>query len=516
MLRYPIGQQSFHKLREDGFLYVDKTRLVYELVNDSHYVFLARPRRFGKSLLLSTIKAYFEGRKDLFHGLEIEKLEKEWKKHPVFLLELSRINNNSTDSINASLDQQFSVWEKDLNINNENPEFGSRFSTILLESFKKTGERAVVLVDEYDNPLINTLGQSDIHERNRTLLKSVYSNLKALDEYIRFGMLTGVSRFSKMSVFSGLNNLRDITFSNQFSAICGITREEIKSFIKHGVENLAKEVGKDFEETMEELAKWYDGYHFSEKCPDLYNPFSILNAMANREIKPYWFATGTPEFLVTRLNIEKDNFLKVFQDKALETSLASSDTSFKSPVPLLYQTGYLTIKDYDPSTCIYTLGIPNKEVEKALFPYLVSEFSDETQEDIVADSIHMKQCLENKDVEGFMEVFKSFLAGIPYDIIPVVNEKYFQNTLFLLFRTMPLEVDGERRTSDGRADLVVKTERYIYVIELKLDQSAEKALQQINEKGYALPYRNSGKEIVKIGISFSSETRNISSWQIEK
>lgn len=512
MLRYPIGQQDFAYIRENNFLYIDKTGLVFDLVNGSKYVFLTRPRRFGKSLLLSTIKAYFEGRKDLFKGLAVESLEKDWIKHPVFHLALSRVENGSHSSLRSVLHQQFSAWEQDYGIINKDENFSSRFSTLIQQAYKQTGFRVVILIDEYDNPLINTLNNDEALEKNRNLLKSVYSNLKDQDAYIRFGMLAGVSRFSKMSMFSGLNNLFDITFSNRFCSICGITKEEALQNLQPGVEDLAHENEYSVEEAWHELAKWYDGYHFSEKCPDIYNPFSLLNALNNSKIYDYWFETATPEFLVKRLSIDSQSFSKIFHHKALEKTLAASDISFPSPVALLYQTGYLTIKDYDRNQRLYLLDVPNKEVENSLFPYLITYYTHQTLEDVTFEAARMRSCLENKEIERFMEILQSFLASVPYDLIPIANEKYFQNSLYLLFRSMPLKVEGEQRTSHGRADLVVTTEKYIYVIELKTDSSASEALNQIEEKKYYLPYLNQHRDVICLGINFSSKTRNITDW----
>lgn len=517
MIKYPVGQQHFESIRENGFIYVDKTSLIYNLSQNYKYVFLARPRRFGKSLLISTLKAYFEGKKDLFKGLAIESLEKEWTKYPVFTISLARVNSGSHESLKELLNQQFSEYEKKLEIENTNPDFGSRFSTIIIEAYRQTGQRVVVLVDEYDNPLINTLSEEkeDIHEQNRELLKSVYSNLKDMDEYIRFGMLTGVSRFSKMTVFSGLNNLYDITFLNKFSSICGITKDELKDYLGEGVVDLSLELGITPEETLKELAKWYDGYHFSEKCPDLYNPFSLLSALASQKIYDYWFETATPGFLVERMKVDSANFSKIFQDKVFEKSLAAVDTSFSSPVPLLYQTGYLTIKDYDPITKLYKVGVPNLEVENSLFPCLISYYTKETQEDIVSLAHDLKSCLVTKNLDSFFRILESFYASIPYDIIPAVNEKYFQNTLYLLCRTMPVDVEGEKRTSDGRVDLVVRTDNFIYIFEFKVEESTQGALNQIEGKEYALAFKNEGKEIIKIGLNFSREKRRLLNWQIK-
>lgn len=517
-LRYPIGQQDFQSIREEGKVYIDKTDLIFQLVNDYKYVFLSRPRRFGKSLLLSTIKAYFQGKRNLFEGLAVQQLEKKWIEHPVFHLELSRVNPGFHESLKNLLNQQFSIWEEEIGIKNTNEDFGSRFSTILIESYRKHGRKAVILVDEYDNPLINTLSDNkdQVHDLNRELLKSVYSNLKDLDSYICFGMLTGVSRFSKMSVFSGLNNLKDISFNNKYSSICGITENEIKKFLHQGVINLSEEQAISREKAYEELAKWYDGYHFSEKCPDLYNPFSLLNALDSEAFYPYWFETATPEFLVKKLKDSELSLNELFHDEVEQTDLAASDTSFTSPLSLLYQTGYLTIKGYDKNKSKYLLGIPNREVRDGFLPFLLSQYLGKDKRNSNKEAHYIKDSLLKGNTEIFIKQLKIYLGSIPYTIIPKITEKYFQNTLFLLFSVMGLEVEAETPTSFGRSDLIVKTDRFIYIFELKLDTSAEKALQQIEEMQYYLPFANDVRRIIKIGLNFSSKTRSLASWVIKK
>lgn len=516
-MRYPIGEQHFPSIREENKVYVDKTNLIFNLVNDNKYVFLARPRRFGKSLLLSTIEAFFEGRKELFKGLAIEKLEKNWERFPVYHLEFSRVMPNSHESLTNSLNQQFESWEKHLGIINKNPDFGSRFASILESSFSKYNQKAVVLVDEYDNPLINTLsqGKEEIHELNRELLKSVFSNLKACDSFIRFAMLTGVSRFSRMTVFSGLNNLNDISFLNKYSAICGITKEELYNDLHQGVENLSHVLELSLDNTYEELAKWYDGYHFSEKCADIYNPYSLLCALGNEKIYPYWVDTATPEFLVQKLKQTPESISNIFHDNVDSVDLAAIDTTFSSPVALLYQTGYLTIKDYNKDSDTYRLGIPNREVEKGWLPKVLSQFIGKDSVSSKKETTVMKQSLIKGNVKSFLEMLTIFLGSIPYNVMPKISEKYFQNTLYLLFTVMGLEVEVEKPSSFGRSDIVVKTSDNIYIFELKLDSSAEKALQQIKTKGYMSPYVNDARKLIIVGMNFSSQTRTLDSWQFE-
>lgn len=512
---YPIGQQDFQSLREEGKVYIDKTETIYKLVNNSKYVFLSRPRRFGKSLLLSTIKAFFEGKKELFKDLKVEKLEKDWHSHPVLHLSLNGINPSDDDSLNSILEQQFRIWEKNFNVKEPLKSFGVRFGDIIRHAFYQTQQKVVILIDEYDNPLINTMHLPELQEKFRNLLKSIYSNLKDLDVFIRFAMLTGVSRFSKMTIFSGINNLNDISFDNQYSDICGFTYQEIIDNLKPGIEHLASELDSSYFEAVQKLAEWYDGYHFSEKSPDIYNPFSLLNALVKGKVSAYWLETATPEFLVKKLKDSHEVLSEVFHSSADQTELAASDTSFSSPVALLYQTGYLTIKEYNPVADSYILGIPNLEVKKGFLPTLLSQFIGKDRAKTRKDVEYIKQYLLEGDVDKFIEVLAIFIGSIPYNIMPKISEKFFQNTLYLIFSVMGLEVESEKHHSFGRSDIIVKTDKYVYIFELKIDKSAQEALTQIEEKQYALPYQNSGKKIFKIGINFSSKTRNIYDWIIK-
>lgn len=511
-MKYPIGQQDFQKIREEGNLYVDKTSLIYHLVTRNNYIFLSRPRRFGKSLLLSTIQAYFEGKKHLFKGLEIEKLEKQWIPHPVIHLELSKIDSNDPTSLYQILEQQFRQWEKQYKIEKPLEALGPRFSDIIIAAYNSTGQRVVILIDEYDNPLINTIHLQDIYQKNQSLLKSIYSNLKHLDRYIRFGMLTGISRFTKMNIFSGLNNLNDISFESRYSEICGFTLQEIEKNFAQGLIRLGEEMELSYKDALKALKDWYDGYHFSENSTDIYNPFSLLNALDKSKIRPFWIETATPEFLVEKLKNSDENLSEIFNDSVEETELAIADTSFSSPVSLLYQTGYLTIKGYDKATLHYTLGIPNKEVSQGFLPAVLAGFIGKPQAKTNKEALIIKESLIKGDFNKFPEQLKIFLGSVPYSVIPHITEKYFQNTLYLLFKIMGLDVESEKQTSFGRSDIIVSTSNYIYIFELKVDGSAQEAICQIEEKEYALPYINSGKQIIKIGLNFSSETRNLSSW----
>lgn len=512
---YPLGQQDFAGIRNEGKVYIDKTALIHNLVNgSSKYVFLSRPRRFGKSLLISTIQYFFEGRKELFKGLAIYELEKDWVKHPVLHLELSRINSVEPDSLISTIDQQFSIWEKKYDIISNNSSLSSRFADIIIHAYEKTQQPVVILIDEYDNPLINTINHQKLHDHNRELLKSIYSNLKALDRYIRFAMLTGVSRFSRTSVFSGLNNITDISFYDRFSSICGFTEDEIRSYLYPGIQKMSLYYECTPEEMIFKLKNEYDGYHFSKRCPDLYNPYSLLMALDKQEMGNFWVETATPEFLVRKLKASEQPFASIFNEYADTETLSETDNAFTSPVALLFQTGYLTIKSYDNILEAYKVGIPNREVRKGLFGYLMTHLLEKDRIQARTNVMTMAEDLTNGNPEKFFQRLESFLASVPYTVMPKMPELYFEHALYIILQMTGLETEAEVGTSNGRIDLIVKTEKFIYIMEFKLDKDSQIALNQIEEKEYSLPYKFDGRKIFKIGVNFSSKTRNITAWEI--
>lgn len=515
-IRYPLGRQDFASLRKDGCLYVDKTAIMYDLIDSYKYVFLSRPRRFGKSLLLSTIKAYFEAKREYFRGLQICNLQNQWIKYPVLHLDLSRINSGEENSLKAIIKEQFEEWEKLYKITVPQESMAARLTAIIKQAFAITGEKVVILIDEYDNPLINTLHIPERHSRYQDLLKSIYSVIKPLDEYIRFAMITGVSRFSKTSIFSGLNNLTDITFENRYSAICGFTESEIRTYLWAGVKLMAQKENKDPENIMTLLKDHYDGYHFTEELEDIYNPFSLLNCLDTGKIKDYWFMSGMPEFLLKKIKEAPISFKKLFNPVSKEQSLEESDTAFKSPVALLYQTGYLTIKSVNERQGFYNLGIPNKEVENSLFTSLLGELNETDRYEADQEIYNLSQYLRNNNPEEFLERLKSFIAGIPYTVRKGETEQFFQRNFFIILKTLGLHVHTEFETSDGRIDILVETHSSLFIIELKANSTAGEALDQIERKQYSLPWKNSGKKIFEIGVNFSSETRNISEWKIRE
>ena len=513
-VKYPIGIQSFESIRREDFIYVDKTDLIYNLVHTSKCVFLSRPRRFGKSLLLSTMQAYFEGKKELFKGLAMEKLESEWKKYPVLTLSLAQFDPNQEDDLQNLLEGHFRKWEREYDIKEIDPKISIRFRNIIEAIYHTTGQKVVVLIDEYDSPLVASMDNSQRQDSHRTLLKSVYTNLKDLNEYIRFTMLTGVSRFSRMTVFSGLNNLEDISLDDAYASICGITEEELLRNFTEGIAGIAKKYSIEKDDAVKLLKDNYDGYHFSEDCPDIYNPFSLLNAMKKQKIGAYWFQTGTPEFLVHRIREGNEFLPEFFTENVEENLLSSSEFSETEPVSLLYQTGYLTIKEYDRP--LYRLGIPNLEVREGLFNNLARYYLKEKQTVIFKYVSRVRQLLEAGDVDQAMERLKTFMAGIPYEFADKAPELHYENNFFIVFVLIGVDARPEWHTSDGRIDMLLKMRNYIYVVELKLDKAPEEALGQIEKKDYARQFQADPRPVIRLGVTISTETRNISEWSVER
>ncbi len=509
---YPIGEQSFRRLIKVGYVYVDKTARMYELTSTGKCCFLSRPRRFGKSLLLSTMKSYFEGKKELFKGLAIEKLEKEWKQYPVLYLDLNTGIYDTLDNLERNLNSTLIEWENIYGTSEEGATLEKRFSNIVRHAYEKTREEVVILVDEYDKPILNAIDDEKLQEIFRRKLKAIYSVLKTQSDYIRFAFLTGVSKFSHMSVFSDLNNLKDITLDERYADICGISEKELHTYFNDSIQKLAKKNLLTIDEAYAELKKSYDGYHFAPNSEGMYNPFSLLNALETGNIDNYWYRTGTPSFLVKMLQNNDYNLNDLQNETITAEMLGQVESINDSPVPMLYQCGYLTIKDYDREFKEYTLGFPNGEVESGFLNYLLPFY---VNNDNKKDTSYIKEFL--KDVrkgnpEGFLSRMKTLLDGNDYEITGKF-EKYFQNVMCLIFKLMGFHVDVERRTSFGRIDIVLHTKDYIYVMELKVDTPADKALAQIDTKEYLLPFAADERKLYKIGVSFSSKKRSISEWK---
>jgi hypothetical protein len=510
----PIGIQNFEKLREGGYLYVDKTALVYQLVTGGCYYFLSRPRRFGKSMLLSTLHAYFDGKKELFEGLAISELEKDWIKYPVLHLDLNLIRNGYGDDLNAVLNDALCEWEKIYGSSESESTYGLRFKGVIKRAYEKTGQRVVILVDEYDKPILQSLDNEEIQSSYRATLKGFYGVLKSLDGYIKFALLTGVTKFGKVSVFSDLNNLRDISMDKRYAAICGITDEEIDTLFAPYVKRLADEIGEPISDTREELRVRFDGYHFCENTVGIYNPFSLLNTFEANKIKNYWFETGTPSYLVYLLQKHNYNLEHMASAVVDADVLNSVDSQSTDPVPVIYQSGYLTIKDYNPRFGIYTLGFPNAEVEEGFMNFLLPYYSPIPKSSTGFNIQNFVLDVESGKVDDFFHRLSSLFADTPYELIKDL-ENHYQNVIFIVSKLMGFYVKAEYHTSQGRIDLVLQTQDYTYVMEFKLNGTAEDALQQINDKNYALPFDNGDRKLVKVGVNFSSATRNIDRWLVE-
>ena len=511
-VRYPVGEQSFEALREGGFLYVDKTPFIDKIVNGSQYYFLGRPRRFGKSLFLSTMKCFFEGKRHLFKDLYIDSIDWDWEPWPVLYLDLNPQQYENSETLDALVENFLSVKEKEYDITSTQKNHSVRFANLIETIYKKTGKGVVILVDEYDKPLVNNIHNRQRFEIYRDKLAALYSNFKSSADYIRLVFLTGVSRFGKLSVFSGLNNIRDISFLPEYSAICGITEEELISNFRIGINELATCNGNTFDRELATLKRWYDGYHFSELSPDIYNPFSLLTVMANKYYDNYWIASGTPRLLVDQLKRTHTDLSKLLHIRCSRNSLLGLDIDNITPESLFYQTGYLTIKEFDSRRRIYRLGLPNLEVKQGFFEYLLPYYSNTHGEDVRVFVFDFLDEMEEGRVDDFMKRLQSMFAGISYEM-KFDEERNVQNAILILFSLIGMNVDTEVRTSDGRIDLLVRTDRYVYIMELKYDSTAEEALAQIERKEYALPWAIDHREVIEIGINYSSEKRRIDEWK---
>ena len=513
-MKYPIGIQTFEKLRKEGFVYVDKTALVHKMVHEGNYYFLSRPRRFGKSLLISTLKAYFEGKRELFHGLAMEQLEQEWRVHPVLHLDLNIEKYASSESLENILESNLSLWEKLYGAEASERSLSLRFAGIIRRAYEKTGERVVVLVDEYDKPLLQAIGNNALQDEYRATLKSVYGVLKTMDGCIKFALLTGVTKFSKVSVFSDLNNLMDISMDRRYTEICGISEKELHLYFKDEIQKMADKEGISYEEMSEHLRTNYDGYHFAPGTGGMYNPFSLMNVLAKEQFGSYWFETGTPTYLVELLKKNEYSLDEIDGCVVDIDTLSGVDSTDTDPIPVIFQSGYLTIKGYDKEFGLYTLGYPNKEVEEGFVKFLLPNYvycRTSEHKTVIRDFI---LSMRSGDANRFMQLMQGLLAGIPYELVRDM-ENHYQNVMYIITRLMGFYVQAEYRTSRGRIDLLVRTDKYVYVIELKHDGSAEEALAQINSKDYALPFTVDGRKVIKIGANVSKETRNIDSWLVE-
>ena len=519
--RLPIGLQSFEVMRNEGFVYADKTEYVLRLAAESRVFFLSRPRRFGKSLFLSTLKAYFLGKKELFKGLYIEDAEQKqaelegsetWIKYPVLHLDFTAKNYSDVNALHDLLNAHLREWEEEFKIEKMEEAPDGRFRNLIKQIYEKIGKQVVILVDEYDKPLLETMIINEpLNEEYRRILKGFYGVIKACDEYIRFAFLTGVTKFSKVSIFSDLNNLRDISLEKNYSGICGITETELKQVFKPEIDALAEERKLNYEETLAQLKKKYDGYLFHPKGENIYNPFSLLNAFTKKEIGSYWFSTGTPTFLVRTLQHQKEIYIRDILENAEmdENSLQDYRPDMNNPIPILFQSGYLTIKDYDERLGLYKLGFPNDEVKYGFLDNLVPAYTSIAKDASGLFIGNFIRAIEKGDTESFMKRMYTACAGLPYSLASKENvkmrERDYQIAFYIIFSLMGQFVQTEVVSSKGRADCVVHTDDTVYIFEFKLMGSGtpKEAIQQIKEKGYAEPYKTSGKKIVLIGAVFA-------------
>ena len=511
--KYPIGIQSFENIRKEGYLYVDKTALVYQLVQTGKYYFLSRPRRFGKSLLLSTLQAYYEGKKELFEGLAMASLEKDWKTYPVLLLDLNAQRYDSVDSLTSILNDTLCEWERLYGTQESETTLSLRFKGVIQRAAEKTGRNVVVLIDEYDKPMLQAIHNKELQSSYRNILKAFYGVLKSKDAYLQFALLTGVTKFSKVSVFSDLNNLMDISMDNRYATICGITEQELVTDLGEYIRDLSETLQMSYEDLLRELQERYDGYHFVENSEGLYNPFSLLNTFARKKLGNYWFETGMPTYLVELLKENHYPLEHLTYEQATADTLTGIDTVDSSPIPVLYQSGYLTIKDYDPEFETYTLGFPNKEVEEGFTRFLLPYYAHIRSGSSAFHIVNFVKEVRSGDIDGFMKRLQSFFSDTPYELVRDL-ELHYQNVLFIIFRLVGFYTQAEYHTSEGRVDLVIRTDQFIYIMEFKLDGTAEEALQQIEEKQYALPFASDPRRLFKVGVNFSNATRNIEKWLV--
>lgn len=512
--KLPIGIQSFEKLRTGGYLYVDKTELVYRLAKAGIPCFLSRPRRFGKSLLLSTLEAYFQGKKDLFKGLAIERLEQDWLVYPVLHLDLNAEKYDSSERLANLLESQLEAWEAEYGVTEINRSYSIRFMTVIRRAYEQTGRRVVVLVDEYDKPMLRSFDNPELQGDFRETLTAFYTVLKSADAYLQLVFITGVTKFAQMGIFSNLNQLQDISLHPAYTTLCGMTRAEIEAVFAPELQSLARANGLTYEEAMDKLGRQYDGYHFNYRnWEGMFNPFSVLNTFSTGLFENAWFASGTPTFLAEMLRKTDFDLRDLDGIEVSSASLSDDRADIHNPVPMIYQSGYLTIKKYDPQFGLYTLGFPNEEVKYGFLNFVAPFYTPVASTDTAFYIGKFVRELTSGDVEAFLERLRCFFADFPYEL-NTKTERHYQVVFYLVFKLMGQFTEAEVRSARGRADAVVKTDNFIYVFEFKLDGSAQAALQQIEEKGYLLPYESDGRKLVKVGVSFDSEQRNLGDWLI--
>ena len=512
---YPIGIQSFVEIRSLGSIYVDKTALVHELVDTGKYYFLSRPRRFGKSLLISTLHEYFIGNRAIFKGLAIDRLEPgEWPCHPVLHIDFNGQLYDSKTSVGEVLESCLREWEREYGASDASMSYALRFGAVIKNAVEKTGRQVVVLIDEYDKPILDVLGDKELEENNREVLRSFYSVMKSQDANLRFVMLTGVGKLPQMNVFSGLNNIEDISMNPIYSTICGVTEPELREYFGKGVSDLAEANGLTVAETYEALKANYDGYHFAGDMRDVYNPYSLLTALKNRMITDSWYRTGTPTHLIKMLKRTDVPIKNLDGSPCTFTRLTEGNVTGDDIIATLYYTGYLTIKQYNRAMNSVILGYPNGEVRRGFLDNVLALSTNVNAGESSTLVLELAMTVQSGDIAGYLEKLRSFFADFPYELIKR-NEAHYQDVIYCITKLLGFYVQAEYRTSSGRADMILGTKEAVYVFEFKLDAGADAAMSQIDAKEYALPFAADGRRVVKVAVSFSSETRNIAEWTIE-
>ena len=511
---YPIGIQTFSKIREGNYLYIDKTEYVYRMTHSaSSYMFLSRPRRFGKSLLTSTLHSYFSGRKELFHGLAMEKLEKEWTEYPVLHFDMSTAKHADSEQLLQELNLKLYGYEQIYGRLEEEVNPNQRLMGLIKRAYEQTGKKVVVLIDEYDAPLLDVVHERENLDVLRNIMRNFYSPLKACDPYLRYVFLTGITKFSQLSIFSELNNIKNISMDEPYAAICGISEDEIRLQMKDDLEGLAKKLEITPEEALMKLKENYDGYHFTSPSPDIYNPFSLLNAFADGKFGSYWFGSGTPTYLVKMLNKFGVKPSEIGR-RQLKSSVFDAPTeTMTDAVPLLYQSGYITIKDYNKMLDLYTLDIPNKEVRLGLMESLLPYYVNNKTPEATTMVAYLFYDIQNGDMDAALHRLQEFLSTIPY-CDNTRFEGHYQQVFYIIFSLLGYYVDVEVRTPRGRVDIVLRTKTTLYVMELKLDKSAGEAMEQIDLKNYPERFALCGLPVVKVAVSFDSERCTIGDWEI--
>ena len=513
---YPIGIQTFEKIRTRNYMYVDKTEYIYRMVHaDSNYFFLSRPRRFGKSLLTSTLEAYFQGRKDLFKGLAMDLLETEWTEYPVLRFDMSLGKHMEKEQLERYLSSQLELMEHKYGILTESPDANIRLTNLIRRAYEQTGRQVVVLIDEYDAPLLDVVHEEKNLPVLRNIMRNFYSPLKACDPYLRFVFLTGITKFSQLSIFSELNNIKNISMLPEYAAICGITEEEMATQMDEDLDILAGRLNVNCEEVVKKLKAHYDGYHFTWPSPDIYNPFSLLNAFADGRLDSYWFGSGTPTYLIEMLKKYGVQPQQIGGRKAMAESFDAPTERMTDIAPLLYQSGYVTIKGYSPVTQLYTLDIPNKEVRIGLMKSLLPGYLDRRTTDGLTTVALLYEAIYEERLDDALRLLQTFLSTVPY-CDRTDYEGHYQQMLYIIFSLLGIYVDVEVRTPSGRVDMVMRTATTLYVVELKLNQSAEAAMQQIDLKNYPERFALCGLPVVKVGINFDMERHTLKDWMITR